>query len=1743
MTLDTTGAVLEGIRISQSTNPLVYPPRSLVTDSGIFDSVTSRAEYCIFVKGQSDTEDGLYINDPNLKFAWVKNDSISRFSYDNSNRRWFPSPGSSPTKLGTLSNSPALKVPLPIIGSSSPFQIFLGLPRFAPVTPGSAPHFIYSLVDSFGNPAPGYIEILKTTGELNFSSDDISNPDYDGQEVYLSRQSFYDRTKYDGSIATINEDGSYLAYLNPIPSPTDTPLIRIGYGRHLTPVSFTTESVMTPVLNPGEVHFSQDTGKVLVYDSENHVGESIYYDGVYNGVSALNTSFVSDINVSSRFLYTVYLTIRPEFVGLTDSTRYIFWASSSGLKDYYLLVSIVDGVPNNVPSGYIYIDKNTGGVYMNYYNALALLNRSLNCLDSYIAIDSGTSVQVYRSGANSIGNPVTYDFYEYYKINNATVVSGITGSPFVFLPSVPLDDDTLNYKVVLGTGSSGTFTGTLARASDSVTTGLGYDLDFAKKQLSFVNRKITTKTISKPTSSIKLDDAAIIDKGVSVKRDGVPLTPGNDFDFNTSGGLISFLTSKGEADPLNASDIPGVGNLYQFSTTNYTFSPSQVNYYLLVSYGENAGFYKILSVQSSSVVVLDRQFPFNGNLVVSIKKTKEVICDRVWKLLNPPMKKLSIKRKEAGTLDFKEFGQDEYSIIPEMGQINLNRLSKPGDMYRINYISQDSSDEGVTHTDNQREEYLASKIRLELATYVPGNSYVTFNADELTIIPERGFKVIIDSVTADSETITFTAPNTLYLGQKLTSEAVYIDYWVAECIGGDKTFNTYYSPIVADYPSFSSGNSNKIVTLNGNLTDYCSVGSAIFVNDIDVYIILASSYDSVKDVTTVEFTTPIQNNYTGQFKVCKPIEFSLVTNPSESIANGSNSLTFAGPLDIKANYIITIDDSPFYVIAASYDYTKNKTEVTLNTSVKKNYILPVIRQSSGPVIEPSKDFSTLTSAYGEYPITLFRGGTSARVLSADVDYTISDGGVIRLTNELLYGQSLEATYVARVDAPAGTVFEFNYPYMISPDDSFNGLLGQDLVADYSLYSPDSFFYRIETILGYVPEVIEAVKSASNQSSSGPSIAAVSNLKNKDYGIPSLYFDEQKYGNLDKVTRRLLLFYNDFTNCYEDLLSNYDGRVIGGTSGRLRYDNAKHRVLSYSEVTNDIDDEVKLYDKYVLTGFFNIEQISVYGGMWETNGVSRLFPKFSTSNFVVNENVGSDNRGKILGNIGKGSLTGVSTINSAVCIAEFSTVDGTTLKIPTNGDATNLLPGFFAPMKVNIYNNDGSYYGSNEILAVTGSDPGPFYILLNDPISIRRGGIVRDNQAEDTTTVSYDNRTYLPGTDLVVDNDNGNLINNTYAFLVLLDSQREIVKNEILTANITYNNPSTTPKRIPVLDGSALNDYGCPSNPPLHRLSELDCLNDEVSFLGSFASHTAGVTPLDTLVNCNVVLNVGDVITFTNGPNVGQSSTVVTVIDPLTYTVSVSFSFTDLLGSSFNISTEIASYGAAVLNELNIIKDNVAVPVLPPAYIGVLNSELKTIDTIITNMGTTLFSGSGSANGITLTDLSQDFTVLTNCYIYIEAGPNIGLYKVESNTSTSITVSTSAPYYGFLVISSVSYRIISLYGFLTENGPKYLAYALLKNIEWYEKTLNWYNSLNLSNASSRAADVNARITDLDDLINQAAEICKSGDSLYDRRFLWIQQRTDRTTGFLWKQIQSTLFRTDLQRNLVENQQKILALQSM
>lgn len=1725
MSLDLSGVLLDEVRLSSSVNPLVFSPRNIVSDQSALNNITSSKEYCLAVGGQSSNQDGIYINDPNLIFKITKNDAVTRFSYDNFNRRWSPSPGSSPQRLGLIKNTPRLRAPVPSVPVPSNFQIYLALPRLFT--------FNLNLVDSFGSPTAGNVEVLKSTGELNFSIDDLSNPVFKNLTVYCSQSDFFDRPQVSGAVSSIEEDGSYLCFINPIPLSTETPLIRIGFRNYLAVNSFPLESSMPTPMAPNTANFALDTGRVLISDSLSFAGEVIYYDGVISFTRQLTTSNIGTI-VKNNLLFVSKIGTVPAFINLDDSDRYVIWANISSVsKDYYFSITRGTTDPTFLSTGTVFINTVSGDVLMSTLQAATYSGNLLKYTDTYMNMEDGVTFKVFRSGANTSGFPQSFDFFERYQVSGSTLVESLTPSPFVYLPITPLDDSFLSYDITkISRVPTAGYTGPLNPVSDTSVSGLCYDVDYINRRVFLANRETVKVTLTADSSAVKIPVLSVIDKGVLVKKNNSLLNK-TEYDFDPVSGVLNFLESEGESNPLNISSLLGSGSGNIFTSETPVFSSSYQGSYLFIGSGDNAGYYQISSVINNSAVSLDRSFVTNGTFTVDIKSSREIVVNRVWKRLNPPMKKFILFKKDLSLGTFNEVSQDHYTVISDVGQINFRTPADPGDIYRVDYKYIPNP---ITNSETNASELLVSKIRLEQASYAQGSRVITFNPENRTIVPSRGFRVIIDGVTAKISESSYIAPNKIDTGVPLTNQLVWVDYWVSECLGGEVSFNTVNQNVVTDYPRFVLGSSS--CEFNGDLTPTISAGSSIYVNNSDLYIVSSISFNGVADKSTVSLSTPIKNNFTGSFLVSEPLTFSSPGFTSNTIPNNSRSITIAGNVEVPINSAILVNNDPFYVISRSYDSINNRTNLILSTLTRSNYITPNVKVSESPIYLPSKDFRTKKSAVLSSPFTLFLDGPTPRLLSLNDDYTISDNGVIRLRFDIEYGQSLLASYVSRLIQPAGTEFEVNCAYQISPDEETNRLLGQSLVSNFNIYSPDVFYYRALPLADYVPEVIASIAVTTGFSTSGPNISGAPTFSNANNGVPSIFYDERRFSNNDVVARRYLLFYNDLVNLYEDFLSDLDGRVVGGTNGKFRFNNQSITVQNYSDIQNDIDDYIKVYDLYKLnsTNPFVPDLTPFYSYMYEYNALSRLFPTKASINFIVNDKVGSANNGSILGNLGYTNIASMGEIFSARSNNVFTKSDGFNIIIPTNGDSETLNPPFTAPSKVYLYDENGIFNASNTINSISGN--GPYVLTMMDPVGINSGTIVLDNK---DFSGAFPNRIYFPNTDLNVDYETGTLTNNTQSFLVAFGFQREIFPNEILNTTISFSNKSLSPRQIPVLYGSTLSDDGYPSLPPLKRFSELVSLNEELLYINEMVTGNAVISTVNTIVDSTLLVSNGDEILFTAGPNANLIRTVIFVVSPSAFVVAPDLNVVDLTPRNIIKKSTRDAYELTVQRELDILNNNLETPPPPFSLIGTVDNELLLLDKIIGELGIITYSGSGNANGNLLTVPSANFASLVDSYVYVSSGSNIGLYKIISNTPTTITIETSAPFYSFASPISVNFSIISEYSFFTEYSPEFLASTIKQTYDFYQITLTYSTNINYTNFNGRISQVENRINQIFATISGAEDVLKSSESLYDLRYLWISQRTDKSSGFIVKRDQAIINRKAVVKSIRENARKLIALQ--
>lgn len=1741
MTLDTSGLFLEGVKLASGNGPLTFPPRSVVTDTSAFESQELRAEYVLLASSTDPVQRGIEIADPNLRFLWSRNESsVARFDYDVFGRRWFPMPGGPPDILGVITNSPRISGPVPDPSiTSAPFSFYVG-------SPSRLVTFVVVFVPdpgSFSSPASlpsGTMEICQSDGSLNFSETDLII--YAGQDVLCQRQSFFNRTQRNGSVGSIPSSPSaeYFIFMNPRPGTGQNPLIRIGHGAHLIGNEVPDEaSLGSP--GPGTFNWSLDTGRIRLSEADvlSHLLDTVYYDGLTIGsIQVVRTTAGPALPFPSAS-FTI-----PQAIGISDVNRFVVYAELTGQARRYFNVKLIEGLPSKPPSnGSVAIDITSGSVYVSLNDAISNIGRTFSWLDSVVAVERGVSIQLYRSGVNSSGESQGPDFNVRYGVTDQIIQDGITQSPFIMLPVVPVDDSSLLFSVAPAPSSTGTYVGLLKDGGDPANQGLCRILDLDARQIKFGNRKTVEVVVRRPSPMVKIPDGAVSSRGLEVSKNGTPLTPGTDFSFDPATGLIEFLESVGESGSNDRSGVTGQVTLPNtFTAQDSTFFPDDVGRALLIRSGDNQGYYVITDVLTSRVVEVDKTFASDGPDSVDVRDGGEDVIDRFWSVLLPPFKKISVSRASSPAGPYTEIPNTKFTVLPTTGQVNLGTPASPGESFQISYISLDSDDNGVTVNPTNRLEKALFKVRQEQGVTTDGSRIVSFNPLGSTINTARPIVVYLDGVTQDSAGFQFSSPGTLTLANPIISgQVVYIDYWVEDAPGGNTSFNLLFTPVDVDFPSIISG--SDTASLNGDQRSVILPGSGFLIANNAIAIARSVAHDSTSDVTTITFESPpTVGSENATIMACGPVDggFRVAESAQASmVPKGTNVLYLAGRQSYEAGMIVTLDLDPYYVTSATYDDAAVRTVITFGTPARRNYIIPSITKTIRPILLPGSSFKTSRPASASAPFTLVRMGSNRKVLVQGVDYNMAEGGAITLSEPLSYGDSLHALYVARVPQSTGTVFTINYAYAIAPGPS-NGLQGQRLLASYDLYAPDSFFYRIETFYSLLPEAQSLLQSSSDSGGGGPDTASRTGMSSKDFGLPSLYFPEQSARNLDEIFSRLLLFYNDLVNQYEDVLTGMDGRVVGGISGRFRFDGKTDNPPrnDYDDVTNDVDDKVRGFNKLVLTGLnpFELQSLPVYINMAQPNRISRLFPQFRTVTVAIGDNVGFDANGEDMGSTGATNIIMSLLLRTAKANSEILEIDqsGTVLTIPENGNVELLLPEFKANQIVKTYEQDGTEASVATIQSVSTTAPIQLFVL--PPVSRRSASVMHATEEGDTTV-----KFYTAGRDLIIDADSGNIVNVTLP--PPLNAIQNIPQgNELLDVPLIFLNSDTSPFRIPVLDGLELMDDGRVSQPRLTRPSEESLLQQELDAMSTLGR--AAVEPvLNVISGVTIPLLVGLVIRFINGPNSGLERQVAAIIGSGTYLLNSMLPSSDSSGSDFiatDPNLDAPTIDAVVQREIKVIGTGISGPLSSPtSLLHDVDSELVAAGKAIMGFGTEVVSGNGSLSGVILTDSAKDFSIVTSSdLLYVTTGGSTGLYKILSSSSSTITIDPTAPYSSFPSSGPASYIVIKPWELLGTANFDIMSEYLRETYAFYASTVQWMASLSESGKATREAALSVRLSRLDYFIGLFEGLLDGGEQFYELRYLIIDQRANRKEGTLASAMQAATTRASDEVKIRGDAKKLL-----
>ena len=1610
MGLSILGYVLEPPRVGSANSPYTSSPNTVIQYPGAFAAAypsgsepNPRVDYFAFTMSDGALADAT--------FGWSKNEVVQRFGYDGKNQRFKLLVGSAPTLVGIVGptlNTARLKVTPPLqLLAAAPFRLSVG-----PLT------MTVALVQSFGSPPGGTVELLQTTGELNWNASDLVS--FAGQSILWQRQQFFTDRESTGNIGIIGTD----LLLTPLPGTGQQPLLRIGYGTWLLTLEVASDGSLSPDPAPGTVKWSRTTGRLRFNASDiaANAGLAIYYDGVL---------FARDLLLPRQALGTV---ASPTVISGLPSAGgdLIFRVPGHQFPGFVRLNTFVS--PGD--AGIVQVGP-TGAVQFSTYDQGLYGSAALQVVLGDLPLERGVALRLFRSIVNpGATSPTPKDTSALYPVTGAVLADPIIASPTVYLPAIPMGAPAYPVVVHVEQGT-GQFTGTLpALDVPSPPAGLGYTLDRDNQALQYAERKANALvSLQSAGSGVALPDPLVLGTNYLFEAETypgsntyAPLTPGLDVLVDPTPGVLTFVATAGT--------LIGSGTAAEFNATiftdSYSYVSAQVGDLLVVTDGISKGVYRVTSAGVlSSGVAVDSAGGFATGLTYELRRGEEVVADRYWQtvtLVDPDTKverirglgvisnspRLSISMvgwyttrfrfgltaysttttivatdadfgaPPAGTVEVSQAtghlnfsasdlatysGQTvfwvrqllqgrDYRLQPSLGFIDFTERFTSGEEGLVTYVPiyADGTVGAVI------QEPLTFLVRKEVTLPYPRpaiTSVVNFNPlgkRVATTIPPAVFRggrpqtiptqCVVNSATS---TITFQ-PDTGYMSDALPhganlgiSERVYVDYYVFEAFGGEKSVNLANAMSVA---TVSITDGAPTFEVKGDQTSVFPAGYLFRIEQEQVYSIDSSVYDLPSNTTLVilaggatfgdSFTNPKLFVSSGPVRTTAvtyfPSYFKFETHPFEVVPRGMNVLRVHDDqtADYRVGTVVSFSNGAtgfdLYLVSGSV-FQDGLTVVTLASNARRQYGLGsnFLKYSLRPLLEDGVTTAqTIRTPVLTQPSGFYRKieGQRGQLLTSPTDYTVDGSGRVTYATPLVVAEELGAFYTGDRTLLAGTRIRATYTHSIAPNAT-NGLEGQVLRMDYTTFGPDTFYFRVETLTNFSAEVMAyfEAQALSSVPSGGPITSNASSPKLYDQGQESVYFPEGHIANQDYVAQRYLKYLNDGVNHLEDALQSLDGRIVGAWQGRFRFDGVTTNPArtSYSAVTNEIDDVFQV-SKFPYTFTWpplSITYLGTYQALYVPGNQSRLYPTARTSLFGVT--TGGQDTGAITGNpildLRWKNLASVPPViyrrlPRGQVIGRAEAGDTLIHLDNTGGSQDFYRPAFTTGMKVVVVAQDGSILvGDGTPLTVGVVAPGSIQVSAL-PVAVPVGSTVYLCVTGATPDTTYA-KNYRTNTDLAVDMGAGALLYVT-PYPPLDGSVGGVPaelrihppdSGEFLQVDGTVvGNTSKAPFRFPALDGLAMDDCG-DTGLPMKTLSfENEQYYDvhEVAYLTAILATTPAVAisgvSLDvprTTLTCTVpwtgpVPQVWDLVRFTTGPNATAGFRRITGVGASTLTVDVAF---------------------------------------------------------------------------------------------------------------------------------------------------------------------------------------------------------------------------------------------------------------
>lgn len=543
-------------------------------------------------------------------------------------------------------------------------------------------------------------------------------------------------------------------------------------------------------------------------------------------------------------------------------------------------------------------------------------------------------------------------------------------------------------------------------------------------------------------------------------------------------------------------------------------------------------------------------------------------------------------------------GRSDVSVNPVAGSFFFFQPLREGQIVEVAYSVADNT--GALALDEEGNpitvtEFLPLFIRSEVATRSTNQVY-TFNPSGKTgdVRIEPSVYIDVDRQNYGSKTtavVSFDLSEIAFQGKVVdVSSTVTISYAVFEAFGGETSYSTSQRPVYRP-PFFLNAGQSQFI-LEGNRTADMLPGKILRLGARPLYIrsaVLQTGNTVVtiyppldaevgirapgNDVLSLLTSVPVTTNVAGTVTAAEAGFMLTLTSAYEPVRKGTREIRFAGDITRFAvpGHILEIGGTPFLVVHATQSQETGTTLVEVSVAFPQEYQFGThaVKISVRPIYPSgSLQFLGLSPLIFSEPfeLVLFSGSDPGRTLEVGLEYQIdAASGAVAFVDGvqegLQAGQKLYLRYTkSRVLHPTvsnGYVamprIQASFHHVTSPSAD-NRLLGATVRGTYTVHSPDSFFFLVDTMESFLTEVqqdrVEAL--ASQSPSGGPIVTTPPLVANQDRG--SLGFDAKRRALLDRdrAGRTLLDFYNSTVTALEQVKETSDGYLVGDWDGKFRH---------------------------------------------------------------------------------------------------------------------------------------------------------------------------------------------------------------------------------------------------------------------------------------------------------------------------------------------------------------------------------------------------------------------------------------------------------------------------------------------------------------------------------------------------------------------------------------------------------------